>query len=209
MLLRPIIVDEKQQELTQHGIEAFPVSMDRQLVSSQDIQRIPHWHYELQIMLVTEGSVIVSVPTGEYRIGRNEGIFINSCVLHEIVPTEEKDSVYICVNFHPNIIYGPGGSLIREDYVDPILLNRELPAIPLYHEEWQRKILVQMERMAQVEEKKTYGHELLMKIMLENIWYQILAKHRRKIEKAAGISFYDRQLITSFQKYIQKTICRR
>ena len=52
MKFRPIVVDDSQQELTQHGTDEFPMSMDKQLVSHEGCSLIPHWHYEVQIVLV-------------------------------------------------------------------------------------------------------------------------------------------------------------
>ncbi len=209
MILQPIVVDEKRQEIIQHGTKGFPVSMNQQHVSSQSVQRIPHWHYDIQIVLVTQGSLIISVPNGEFRLAKGNGVFINSCVLHEILPTEEEDSKYICVNFDPNVIYGQSDSLIYENYVLPIIMNRELPTVPLYEEDWHKKICNQMERMAQLEERRPYGYELAMKIILDNIWYQLTIKLRDRIDKAVPLSLSDRKLLMTFQRFVHENYMQR
>ena len=209
MKFRPIVVDDSQQELTQHGTDEFPMSMDKQLVSHEGCGLIPHWHYEVQIVLVIQGSVRFRTAAGEFLIATREGLFINSGVLHEAVPTDQADSVYICVNFHPNLIYGQSNSMIRRDYVDPILFSPELQAFPLAGEPWHREICNLMWELAQVNEAQAYGYELEMKILLCRIWFMILRNNRSQAERKAAITFTDRQRMKTLQAFIHKNYMDR
>ena len=99
MKCRPIKVDGSLLELTQHGSSDFPVSMDRQDVAHQEHGGVRHWHYEIQIAVVTRGSVIFRTPEGSYRVERGQGFYVNGGVLHEAVPTQTNDGEYICVMY--------------------------------------------------------------------------------------------------------------
>lgn len=204
MKFRPIVVDQTQQELTEHGTNEFPVSMDEQLVGNEYCAMIPHWHYEIQISLVTSGSVRFRTPAGEFLLRSGEGIFINRGILHEIIETEDKGSTYICVNFRPEIIYGHSNSIIRRDYVDPVIFNYELQAIPLRDEDWHREICRTVAELGRVNDAAEYGYELEMKILLCGIWRLLLAHNREVLEKATAITFSDKQRLKAFQTYIQK-----
>lgn len=204
MKCRPITVDDSLQELTQHGTRDFPVSMDRQAVSDVDHGGIRHWHEELQIALVTEGEVIFRAEEQEVRLRAGQGYFVNSGVHHEALPTEEGNGVYICVNFLPNLIYGQSDSMVRRDYVDPVLYCESLRSFPLLEQPWHREICRLLRELGEVEEAAEYGYEIQMTILLRRIWHLIVVNNREKIEQRSSVSFSDRQRMRALQTFIHK-----
>lgn len=209
MKFRPIIVDQTLQELTQHGTEEFPMSMDEQIVSHKQCGMVMHWHYEIQIALVTVGSVRFRTPAGEFLLHTGEGIFINSSCLHEAVPTEDVDSIYICVNFHPQLIFGHSRSMLRRDYVDPLLHCAQMQAIPLYQKPWHREICALLAKLAQVNNASEYGYEIAMQMILQEIWLILLTNNRHLIEDSASITFSDKQRMKALQQFIHKNYMDR
>lgn len=204
MKCRPIMVDETLQELTQHGTRDFPVSMDRQVVSDADHGGIRHWHEEVQLLLVTEGEVLLRAEDREYRLRAGEGCFVNSRVQHEALPTEREDGVYICVNFLPSVIYGAADSALRRDYVDPVLYCGGLRSLPLRDEPWHREVCALMGRLGEVEEAGAYGYELEMTILLRQIWHLLAVNNREAIEQGSSVSFSDRQRMRALQTFVHK-----
>lgn len=209
MKFRPIVIDDSQQELTEHGTEEFPVSMDRQLVSREDCMQITHWHYEIQISLVIKGVVRFLTPAGEFFIQKGEGIFVNSGVLHEVSPVEKGGGEYICVNFHPSMIYGQPKNMIRRDYVDPILFSKEMQAFPLQDQVWHKKICALLWKLGKVNDAQEYGYELEMKILLCRIWYLVLLNNREKVEVESAITFSEKQRMKTLQNFIHKNYMER
>jgi len=204
MKFRPIVVDNTQQELTEHGTAEFPMSMDEQILGREGSTLIPHWHYEIQIGVVTRGSVKFRTPAGEYLLQTGQGIFINQGVLHEAVETGVPDSAYICVNFKPEMIYGQPSNTIRRDYVDPIIFNSGLQSIPLLDEPWQREICSLMLELGRVNNAQEYGYELELKILLCRIWHILLVNRREELEKMNVVSFSDKQRMQAIRLFIQK-----
>ena len=204
MKCRPITVDDSLQELTQHGTRAFPVSMDRQVVSDLNHGGIRHWHEEIQIALVTKGEVIFRTDEQEVRLCAGQGFFVNSAVHHEAIPTEQADGIYICVNFLPSLIYGQPDSLVRRDYVDPVLYCEGLRSFPLLEEPWHREICELLRELGETEERAEYGYEIQMTILLRQIWHLIVVNNREKIEQRSTVSFSDRQRMRALQTYIHK-----
>jgi AraC-like DNA-binding protein/mannose-6-phosphate isomerase-like protein (cupin superfamily) len=209
MKFRPIIVDNKLQELTEHGTEGFPMSMDEQHVSYADCHEVLHWHYEIQIVLVTRGSVLFRTPEEEFLIREGQGIFFNSGCLHEAVPTEDEDSVYISVNFHPNLIFGQNSSVIRRDYVDPVLFSSELQVIPLASETWHLEICAMLRRLAQINDEQAYGYEIAIKAMLSSIWLLIVQNNRAVIEEDASVTFAGKQRMRTLLHFIHRNYMDR
>ena len=204
MKCRPITVDDSLQELTQHGTRDFPVSMDRQVVSDEHHGGIRHWHEEIQIALVTEGEVLFRAEEQEIRLCAGQGFFVNSGVHHEAHPTERGDGVYICVNFLPNVIFGQADSVVRRDYVDPVLYCDSLRSFPLLDQPWHQEICGLLRELGEVEDAAEYGYEIRMTILLRQIWHLIVVNNREKIEQRSNVSFSDRQRMRALQTYIHK-----
>ncbi|MEI6100575.1 MAG: AraC family transcriptional regulator [Eubacteriales bacterium] len=204
MKFRPIIVDNKLQELTEHGTEEFPISMDEQHVSYENCHEVLHWHYEIQIVLVTKGSVLFRTPADEFLIKQDQGVFFNSGCLHEALPTDDTDSIYICINFHPSLIFGQNNSVIRRDYVDPVLFSSEMQAIPLINETWHLEICETIRKLAAINEAQRYGYEISIKILLCSIWLLIAENNRPLIEGGASITFLGKQRMRTLLHFIHR-----
>ncbi len=204
MKCRPILVDDTLRELTQHGTPDFPLSMDRQVVADPCHGGVRHWHPEVQIALVTQGEVVFRTEDGDFPLRAGQGFFVNSGVLHEALPTQAADGVYVCVNFLPSLLYGPGEGVVRRDYVDPVLYCQELSSFPLTDDPWQREICGLLEQMEQVEEQGAYGYEIQLTALLCRIWHLVVIHHREQIEHRSTVSFHDRQRIRSLQTFIHR-----
>lgn len=209
MKFRPIIVDSKLKELTEHGSEEFPVSMDEQHVSYEQCREVLHWHYEIQFVLVTKGPVLFRTPEEEYLIQTGQGIFFNSGCLHEAAPADDTDSIYISVNFHPSMIFGQNNSVIRRDYVDPVLFSSGLQAVPLAEEDWHLQICNMLRELAEINDTQPYGYEISMKILLCSIWLLIVENNRQRIEGAASVTFSGKQRMRALLHYIHRNYMDR
>ena len=204
MKCRPILVDGSLRELTQHGTRDFPLSMDRQAVSDPSHGSVRHWHPEIQIALVTEGTVIFRTEAGTFRLEAGEGFFVNSGILHEAIPAENNNGVYICVNFLPSVIYGQSDSVLRWDYVEPVLSCKALQSFPLRNLPWQREICGLLRQLGEVEEAAAYGYELRMVSLLCRLWQLLVVYNRDAIEQGSSVSFTDRQRVRALQTYLHR-----
>ena len=199
---RPILVDSTLQELTEHGDNRFAMSMDEQHVDVKDYGAVLHWHYEIQISLVTKGSILFKTQDREFLLRTGEGIFFNSGCLHEAVPTDEQDSVYVYVNFHPKIIYGYPDSLLRYAYVDPVLFSNELQVIPFYNKPWHREICSLMSELARVDMTEKFGYEVRMYSIVLHIWHLIVQNNEACISQSTHVTFAERQRIKALTNFI-------
>ncbi len=183
--------------------------MDEQRVADEYITFVPHWHYEIQISIVVKGSVIFRTPEKEYLLKKGEAIFFNSGCIHEAVPTEEKDSVYTCVNFHPKIIYGYAESLLRQDYVAPVIFSNELQALPFYSEPWHLEIRALMERLITVNRAERFGYEIEMYAIILKMWHIIVKNNESLISASAPVTFADKQRIKALTHFIHRNYMER
>lgn len=209
MKFRPIFVDSDLQELTEHGTADFPMSMDEQQVSLEHCGQVLHWHYEIQIAVVTKGSILFKTSDSEFLVKCGQGIFFNSGCLHEAISTEDKNSVYVCVNFHPKLISGHSNSAIQRDYVDPLIFSTKMQVIPLCSADWHDEICQLVLEMARVNDAQQYGYEIELKILLCRIWINLLKNNRPLIEIKAAVTFSEKQRLKTLQNFIHKNYMER
>ena len=69
-------------------------------------------------------------------------MFINKGQLHRASDAEQKDSAYICLDFHSHLISGFEGGLIDRDYVAPYINNAAIPYVVLTETaDWQKRVM--------------------------------------------------------------------
>lgn len=85
------VVDVNLKEIRRHGSSDFPVGIYRDDFSEFEHGQIAwHWHEEIQFDYVIKGRVLVQVGTSEFILGEKESIFINTGLLHRLVPIDES-----------------------------------------------------------------------------------------------------------------------
>ena len=75
--------DFREQKI--HGIPAFPIAIYRaHFESNIDILAPLHYHNEFELLIATKGDITVQIEENTYVIKEDEGLFINSGLLHLI-----------------------------------------------------------------------------------------------------------------------------
>ncbi len=132
------LVDENGKELLTYGTEAFPIAF-----FDDDLTKVAvpnHWHDELEIVMVTEGKVIVRIAGREFMLAAGDGYFANSAVLHAAELKTSAGHQHAMV-FSPGVISAPG-NLAWKTYVEPLLKDSQLPFVRLSSSvPWQKEIL--------------------------------------------------------------------
>ncbi|MGC4018640.1 MAG: AraC family transcriptional regulator [Muricomes sp.] len=68
----------------------------------RNLQNLPHWHLECELIYVEKGQVIVSNNHENYILHQGEAIFLNSGDIHYI--KSEEDSIAAIFMFDPSVI---------------------------------------------------------------------------------------------------------
>ncbi len=176
MQVLDIPINQNQMETTRHGSFRFPAAVYSSVLSRNVLGFTNwHWHEELQLCRVFQGSVRFYVNQKQYLLQTGDGIFVNSGYLHMAKPEGQADSAYLCLNFHPRLLASFHGSVFEEQYVQPNLKNPALEDVRLTREiPWQRELLEQMERICALCEEKTFGYELLAMSAMYELWFRLL-----------------------------------
>lgn len=130
--------DSSGRELLTYGTSDFPIAF-----FDDDLTKVKvpwHWHDELEIIIITEGSVSVQIANSSFVLNKGEGYFLNSGILHS--------AKLLSPNGHQRaLIFSPEIAAHCEDmvwktYIKPILKKQALPFIKLSPNiSWQNNIL--------------------------------------------------------------------
>ena len=116
-----IIVDNEGKEIRLHGTLAYPIAsyindMNEALV-------IWHWHEELELIVVTKGTIRVGAGSVEKILNVGDGCFINSNVAHAVWKVETQDGILNSIVFHPKLI-GGRHSIYWQKYLKPLVEDK-------------------------------------------------------------------------------------
>ena len=201
---KTICTDKNQRELNKALSGRFPVCVEHeQLFDFIKRTVLVHWHPELEMAVVLEGSLICQVNGISYSLNPGEGIFINTNTLHAYFPANEKDCIYKAVRFDPSLI-GQPGSLIYEDYILPVLSSPRLSGIFLSDKPWQKEILFSIREIARLDLDKVSCPELKILELITKLWTLLYENTVKSISKEPQ-SARDIARMKQAMTYIQNT----
>ncbi len=174
-----IRIGKDGQELTRHGSAAFPLAVYTTTVSKNILGFIDwHWHDELQFCLVVKDSIRVAVEGDAFELGEGEGVFINSRRLHSITNAPGADATYICLDFHPRLVYGFDGSAVEAKYVTPYIRKEAPSHLRLRQSDpWADEVIDLLRRVYR-DYSSDAPDELQINIWLANAWHDVAERLR-------------------------------
>ncbi len=113
--------DQNRKELLEQG-ELFNLTANHGDIHHYITDCIPsHWHRELELFLLLEGSVLLRIEDRVYHINAGEGGFINTGVLHTFTADSPCPCIFRSFVFDSGIAGGTPGSVFDTVYIRPIL----------------------------------------------------------------------------------------
>ena len=133
-------INSQRRELVEHGSALFPIAC--YCVGMPDIFIPLHWHEELEIALIANGSLIISADGERTELHCGEGFFWNANVLHGAWEIGPEGCRVQTVVFHPRLVGAGIDSIFWQRYVKPVLENASLKFLSFSPEvDWQREAL--------------------------------------------------------------------
>lgn len=110
-------LDQNQKEVVSHGDASFPCAGYDYLYAPP--HAVPwHWHDEFEFLFVERGKMTLEVPSATMLLSSGEGAFVNSAVLHSVVPNEESRLQSLV--FSPLLVTGWEESALSIRYIRPL-----------------------------------------------------------------------------------------
>ncbi len=165
-------IDESGLELAVHGTSAFPIACYHDNLKEEAVEW--HFHPEMELILVAEGSSLITAGTQKTVVKKGDGIFINSEVLHSGFLADEPNCFYHSFVFHPTLISGNMFSIYWNRYLLPLMENRSLECICLSQDiPWQKELLDIAEAGWQAMANETPGYEFTVREVLSKLIFSI------------------------------------
>lgn len=111
--------DEQGRELAQHGSAQFPIACYHDDLTQGSVPW--HWHPELEVFVVSEGTAVAAVGSARSTLRQGEGMFINAGVLHAAWPHDRSGCRLHSAVFHPRLVGGSPDSVFWSRYLQPLL----------------------------------------------------------------------------------------
>ena len=168
--------DARGMELAEHGSALFPVSC-----YDEDLVQTPvawHWHEDLEILVITEGTARIDTGTERLLLPRGQGFFINAGMLHSIHSSEDGPCALRSLVFHPRLAGGSADSIFWQNYIQPLVQNEGLKYVLLdgslpWHPEAFQSFWTAWDACA----RETFGYEFQVRSSLSWLLF-LLFSHR-------------------------------
>lgn len=146
-----------------------------------------HWHKEVELFYMENGSLEYYTPGGVLVFPAGSGGLINSNVLHMTKIHEKGRPVAQLLHiFDPSLVGGRQGSRIEQKYVAPIVTSSQLEAIPLSPDVPEhRPVLEALRRSFQISDSE-YAYEIRLRSALSAIWSDLLPLAEPMLREKAG-----------------------
>lgn len=82
-----VMADAEGRELVQHGSALFPIACYAENLKSYSVAW--HWHEEFEYILAMKGPLTVDVNKTRVTLQTNQGVFLNSGILHAVEQAEK------------------------------------------------------------------------------------------------------------------------
>lgn len=165
-----VTTNESGMELNQHGDSYFPMQAYHDNLLGHEVAW--HWHKELEIGVITEGTARIGLPNQTVDLHEGEGFFIGTEIIHNVIPVSMDRCELESIVFHPSIVDGEPESVFHQKYVLPLMDNSRfffLKLTPQTHSD----ILQLLRSALSLFSAKENGYELLERNCLSQILFDI------------------------------------
>lgn len=134
-----------------------------------------HWHEEIQLTYVLEGSMVTTAQGMDYVLRPGDGFFINSNLSHMTRPTSPDSARYLSLNVKPSLLTLFHGSVVEQKYFLPYVNDPYFQFVQLTPDTlWQEQVLGDMRVLFGILQEKPFGFELDAYSYLLHIWRTLL-----------------------------------
>ena len=173
-------IDKTGLELIEHGVTSFPIACYHDDLRRESVDW--HWHEELELIVVSKGSAIITVAGEKYIVNKGDGFFINTGVLHGGCIYESTTCIFHSIVFHPRLVGGNTDSIFWRKYVNPILKNISFKGLFLNNSiQWQKDLLCSIDEAWFLCMNEEEGYEFEVRNVLSKIIY-LMSKNLECIE---------------------------
>lgn len=163
------------QETKVHGTHAFPYAVYLGLLPERLSSFPLHWHEEMEIIYVQDGTICAAVRNTEYLVSKGEFVLIHPQTIHAIKQHNDDSAVYFNILFRFSMLESGSDDICREHYFEPIYSRKLLmPEFIGANHPLNARITPLIQRLLVDPRDRRYSDELIIKARLFEIMHGIL-----------------------------------
>ncbi|CAM3831458.1 helix-turn-helix transcriptional regulator [Marinicrinis lubricantis] len=168
---------EMLKENRVHGDPMYPVSVYPITEIEGPMILDPHWHDEMEFLLVTEGKALFQIDMAHYELHAGQAVFINSGELHAGFPIEDASCSFTAVVFHPELLGSSSYDVMQKKYVDPLLKKQVFPPTLISNEQpWELEVLQLLKQIIADNSAESPAYEFSTKARLLLMMAQLFSQ---------------------------------
>lgn len=146
-----------------------------------------HWHEEMEILIIQEGTAEIFSDDTSYVIHPGQGVIINQNVIHCIHSLNQQNCTFYAIVFQPEFLFGYRSSYLQAQYLLPIQ-NYQLFRMFLLDENdpWHKRMLASLNNAISVNLTQSFGYELATKGYLCHFWSDLISHLPRPQKQAVS-----------------------
>jgi AraC-like DNA-binding protein len=143
-----------------------------------DIMLYSHWHEELEILYIIEGSMLLQIDLQSFIVNKGDIIIIPPNLIHGASRCNNSPCKFYATVFHPSLISSAFNDAIQQKYLDPFFIksSKQFLYINKSSEEYD-KTLHYITAIIETYYSKSFGFELLIKANILQMFYNIIQFH--------------------------------
>ncbi len=197
------ITDDTGLELKEHGDMLFPVACYWDDLYKNSVPW--HWHDELEVAVVTEGSVQVATDTEKVILEKGSAFFINTEILHSVCNVDDSECRLHSICFHARLIGGSGDSIFWQKYLRPLMNDTAFAFVCLHPQnEWEKQACNYIEEAWQKCADEPEGYEFDVRNALSQFIFLMVSNYPHLENPHSEKLKRNEERIKSMLSYIQK-----
>lgn len=195
--------DSYGRELALHGTALFPIACYH-----DDLTTCPvpwHWHDELEVLVVTEGSAVVTAGSEKRILHHGDGCFINTGVLHGAWDFENSGCRFHSLVFHARLVGGSMDSIFWQNYIQPLMQNPTLKFVCFDASEfWMQEANNSIETAWENCMLETPGYEFAVRDALSHLIFLLSTHHPSVPQHTSDKALRNAERIKIMLQYVQE-----
>ncbi len=199
-----VITDKNQKELYSHVEPLFPCTVYTTNFASRVSSEIPwHWHQDLELILVTEGSLLIDLGKTSFILEKEQLLFLNTSVLHFMKQASSQNCTAITIVFDAELVSGHVESIYKKQYILPLLTCHNLHYIIFSSETaWQKKCIDCFQKACTLFVEETPAFLFAIREQLSYICYEIVENCQTELTTPSVYPTVEYQRIKQLLEYI-------
>lgn len=167
---------EALKERIVHGNNLFHLAVHlTECKIASDIMLYTHWHEELEILYIREGSMLFQIDTQTLIVNKGDIILVPPNLIHGASRYKNSACDFYAIVFHPTFIFSAMNDSIQQSYIDPFFVktDKKFYYIDRKSEGWD-KIHHNVTSIIEIYISKDFGFELLIKSYILQFLFYII-----------------------------------